>query len=181
MPVPAHWLRWSSLFLPRRNWRDASALRGHRLRLQGLDVSREVHDLLFGHQALEGGQDRLVPGNNFCFGLEDRFTNVSVIGNYGRSIGKQNLGAIDTVERGTAAGAIGEMAGDAGQLSKQLFASGRRVDLTDLAGKPSSIVRGIHDGDPPGHNSVIGAAVSGAEQTVLADLGGAEPQGVIAA
>src|ERR1700741_3219579 len=181
MPVPAHWLRWSSLFLPRRNWRNASALGGHRLRLQGLDVSREVHDLLLGHQALESGHDGLIPSNNFCFGFEDRFTNVSVIGNYGRSIGKQNFGAVDTVERRAAASAVGEMAGDAGQLSKQPFASGRRVDLTDFAGKPSSIVRGIHDRDPPGHNSVIGPAVLGAEQTILADLGGAEPQGVVTA
>src|SRR5262249_9165061 len=114
------------------------------------------------------------------FGFEDGFANIPVIGNYHRAVCQQNFGTIYAVERRAATGAVREMASNACQLGKQLLAGSSWVDLANLARKPRSIVRGIHDRYPASHDRVIGAAILRAKQTIPADFGGAEPQDVVA-
>ena len=167
-------------FLPRSCWRDAGALGGHGLRLQGLDVGREAQNLLLGHQALERGHDGLIPGHNLSFRLQNGFADVTFVGSHGGTIGEQHLGAINAIERGAAAGAVGYMAGGAGQLREELLARGNRTDVSALVGEPGGVFGGIHHGHPATHHRVIRAAILRAEKVVLADLGGPEPHGVVA-
>src|ERR1700722_7039892 len=89
---------------------------------------------------------------------------------------------IHAVQRRRAALAITEMAGDAGSFGEQLLARNERVGFRACrTGKPGSVIALLHDGNPAGHNRVIGAAVLRAIQTITPGFGGTEPHGVVMA
>src|SRR5712692_11911526 len=105
-----------------RGRRNPGTLRGNRLRLQRLDIGGESENLLLSQLSLERGHQRLIPGHNFRIRLQKRFAKIRFVRSDGRTICQENLRAKQAVERGSAAGAIGDMTSDAGLFGIELFA-----------------------------------------------------------
>src|ERR1700692_2137242 len=89
---------------------------------------------------------------------------------------------IHAVQGRRATFAITEMASNAGSFGEQLLARDERVGFRACrTGKPGSVVALLHDGDPAGHNRVIGAAVLRTIQTITPGDRRTEPHGVVMA
>src|SRR6202162_4804897 len=71
------------------------------------------------------------------------------------------------------------MTGAARKLCEQLFAGGNGIEVAGFAGKPRSIVGRILNRNPTAHYSVVGTAILGAEEMILANFGGPEPKGIV--
>src|SRR5215469_3647865 len=68
------------------------------------------------------------------------------------------------------------MTGNAAEVLKQLLSVLRKRAKGTAAGKPGSILRGLHHHDPANHPGVHGAAILSTEQVILSGLGRMEPQ-----
>src|SRR4029077_2620744 len=81
-----------------------------------------------------------------------------------------------------AATAVGQMAGGARLLDKELLAGDDGIGGgIGRAGEPGGVLHGLHYGNPSAHDCVIRTAILLAEEVVAPGLGGSEPHGVVVA
>src|ERR1039457_6584691 len=107
----------------------------------------------------------------------DGFPNIRFVGyNFG-AVGQLDGLAEEAFQAGTTPRAVGFVAVRAGQIGEKLLAGFRQRPRGRAAAQPVLVIPRLHDVDPPDHSRMARAAELGAEQMILAGLGGLEPDG----
>ena len=122
------------------------------------------------------GMMGLNPETTFGPRIQDRFTNVVLVGHDSAPVVQEHLLTENSHQVRTATLGIGAVAGGAAKLLEQLLAvSGKRTSSAGVSAEPSLIRRGLHHDDLADHARMLGSAILGAEQVIGACLGGVKP------
>ena len=118
---------------------------------QRLHVGDQLQQLFLADQALEGRHDRLEPGDDLGLRIDDRLADVRLVRGHDLAVLELHRLAEHVGQYRTASLGLGEVAGVARQVLKELRAGGNRRVIGAAAAQPRLKVRRVHRDDAADH------------------------------